>query len=77
MFLKPDKGSGAVGTRILQIPDDLQDWMFSGDWVVSEYLPGEDSAVSVVSVMPAIEGIIHAPGSKIMKPGFFRKVVIS
>lgn len=45
LFLKPNKAAGAVGTLMISSPKELKEEYFGGDYVLCEYLPGEELTV--------------------------------
>jgi hypothetical protein len=53
VFLKPDRGQGSNGARIINSADELEfcnvNGQFSEDWIVSEYLPGPEYTIDCFS----------------------------
>lgn len=45
LFRKPDVSAGAVGAQRVDTPDELTDAMFSEEYVLCEYLPGQELTV--------------------------------
>lgn len=49
VFIKPRKGQGAVGTKLIQSENDIPQDINLNDYVICEYLPGEEYTVDCLT----------------------------
>ena len=49
LFVKPRRGSGSVGIAKIETPADLESIDQNGEFLVQEYLPGEEYSVDVLA----------------------------
>lgn len=49
VFIKPRKGQGSVGVKLLKTESDIPTNMNTNEYVISEYLPGEEYTVDCIT----------------------------
>ena len=49
VFIKPREGQGAIGTRLIETIDNVPDDIHLDDYIISEYLPGEELTVDCLT----------------------------